>query len=634
MEVGLLDEPNLARPSPLSSGLDADNVILAKDQMLPQADYSASRPIQEASSLVFSVQELSLVKAEFTCCGQLDLLRISDFEPQACSGESEAHHLRDGAAREEQPFSRAERSRVHLTTCLPALSQVHNRFVNSSEQMTSLSPPWTQWTDSELSSRLEAKYDPLSALPLPSLSSSSISSLRSQAEEIYPTPEVFPENTRLPFMPRKATPYGFCSSPASESGRLAFMNEEGHPSGATRERLFNQQLPAWYCVPGSRRGGVDWARWKPTKFQCSFCKERFLIESDLRNHLGTHKRYREYVKRELQYIYPDLGGSNLKNSTQELLQKSLAYRKPVKETANNRPLQYDKTVSLGNTNDRGNAGQPTFSAHLITSQKFGARDGYTPSHTLHRASHLGDEQFISLGDSSNKYAIDLEVTGATIFEIASEIVPSLQNAHPSMHLELTTALAGSSINNQKSGGCSEEIKKLDDSPDAAIFDFEMDTVQDNGHHQFLAIAELSLASTKHKLTARIMNEFLAFSKRNLASVVQTHGTDSERTTNDAPEPRSGSSYQNSSSDRSRQYTIGHENSNGNEDGGDDDNDDQRPPKRPRTSSTPLDIFNSGTKFACPYRKYDPRKYCVRNWRSCALTPLDSVARVKFVVHSL
>jgi hypothetical protein len=33
-------------------------------------------------------------------------------------------------------------------------------------------------------------------------------------------------------------------------------------------------------------------------------------------------------------------------------------------------------------------------------------------------------------------------------------------------------------------------------------------------------------------------------------------------------------------------------------------------------------------FACPYRKHNPRKYCVADWRSCALGPHKTVARVK------
>jgi hypothetical protein len=40
--------------------------------------------------------------------------------------------------------------------------------------------------------------------------------------------------------------------------------------------------------------------------------------------------------------------------------------------------------------------------------------------------------------------------------------------------------------------------------------------------------------------------------------------------------------------------------------------------------------NKRNKFACPYRKKNPHTYCSDNkqWRSCALTPLESIARVK------
>jgi tetratricopeptide (TPR) repeat protein len=39
-------------------------------------------------------------------------------------------------------------------------------------------------------------------------------------------------------------------------------------------------------------------------------------------------------------------------------------------------------------------------------------------------------------------------------------------------------------------------------------------------------------------------------------------------------------------------------------------------------------------FACPYRKHNPRKYCVRDWRSCALSPQKTVARVKYATPLL
>jgi len=57
------------------------------------------------------------------------------------------------------------------------------------------------------------------------------------------------------------------------------------------------------------------------------------------------------------------------------------------------------------------------------------------------------------------------------------------------------------------------------------------------------------------------------------------------------------------------------------------NGDGRNPKRPCFSSPPP-TQDDNDKFACPYRKHDTRKYCVQHWGPCALTPLDTIARVK------
>jgi hypothetical protein len=54
----------------------------------------------------------------------------------------------------------------------------------------------------------------------------------------------------------------------------------------------------------------------------------------------------------------------------------------------------------------------------------------------------------------------------------------------------------------------------------------------------------------------------------------------------------------------------------------------RSPKRPKNLLSPPRNISDTSKFACPYRKHNARKYCVRNWRSCALTPLETIARVK------
>lgn len=62
----------------------------------------------------------------------------------------------------------------------------------------------------------------------------------------------------------------------------------------------------------------------------------------------------------------------------------------------------------------------------------------------------------------------------------------------------------------------------------------------------------------------------------------------------------------------------------------DENDEaeKRNPKRPKGLLSPPRNQDDTRKFACPYRKHDAKKYCVRHWRSCALTPLETVARVK------
>jgi hypothetical protein len=67
-----------------------------------------------------------------------------------------------------------------------------------------------------------------------------------------------------------------------------------------------------------------------------------------------------------------------------------------------------------------------------------------------------------------------------------------------------------------------------------------------------------------------------------------------------------------------------------EDGQDRGRDDSTNSKQPRTLLSPLHNQEDNSKFACPYRKRNPRKYCVRDWRTCALTPLETVARVKYV----
>jgi hypothetical protein len=60
----------------------------------------------------------------------------------------------------------------------------------------------------------------------------------------------------------------------------------------------------------------------------------------------------------------------------------------------------------------------------------------------------------------------------------------------------------------------------------------------------------------------------------------------------------------------------------------DDEKDEEGCRRPEGVSTSNDFAGISSYFACPYRKRNPRKYCVRDWRPCALTGLKSISRVK------
>lgn len=59
-----------------------------------------------------------------------------------------------------------------------------------------------------------------------------------------------------------------------------------------------------------------------------------------------------------------------------------------------------------------------------------------------------------------------------------------------------------------------------------------------------------------------------------------------------------------------------------------DDEQNRPSKRKGKERERIDSPELPPGYACPYRKYNPRKYSVQAWRTCALTPHTSVPRVK------
>jgi len=102
------------------------------------------------------------------------------------------------------------------------------------------------------------------------------------------------------------------------------------------------------------------------------------------------------------------------------------------------------------------------------------------------------------------------------------------------------------------------------------------------------------------------------------------------TTTDVSTSRSGTEGIASSQNPISENKKGKQKRKNDEDDDDDGTGDHREFKRPKNFlSSPVDRDDK-KKFACPYRKNNPCKYRSGNkhWRSCAITPLENVARVK------
>jgi len=59
-----------------------------------------------------------------------------------------------------------------------------------------------------------------------------------------------------------------------------------------------------------------------------------------------------------------------------------------------------------------------------------------------------------------------------------------------------------------------------------------------------------------------------------------------------------------------------------------DENDRKKPKRFQGGAMSPTGSEDSFKYACPFRKHNARKYCVKDWRSCALTAHLTVGRVK------
>ena len=159
--------------------------------------------------------------------------------------------------------------------------------------------------------------------------------------------------------------------------------------------------------------------------------------------------------------------------------------------------------------------------------------------------------------------------------------------------------------------------QTDDSWDET--DWEEDTATD------MNIAALSnLSAKKQNIIKRLMGEFWVIFNQSWGHNTRQHGSGSQ-----SSHPASSSNSQGSGNlpRSSSKKTNGKRPRHTSDDQDPGEDEDDQHPKRVANSFT-IECNADPRRFACPYRRHDPIKYCVRNWRSCALTGLETVARVK------
>ena len=169
----------------------------------------------------------------------------------------------------------------------------------------------------------------------------------------------------------------------------------------------------------------------------------------------------------------------------------------------------------------------------------------------------------------------------------------------------------------------ETESTIDDGEGPGTFDALAD-ISTHYHDEYsLALVKPVLTYAKRQLVDHIMEEFwILFNQGWVRNVRKCTGSTSvsgrESSSSSGPNSPDNQGSQKSQKSGKRRRDD--------EPNGDPD-DRGRVPERSKEGSKDLD--RRRLKFACPYRKHNSRKYCIQSiWRSCALTPQDTVARVK------
>jgi hypothetical protein len=135
------------------------------------------------------------------------------------------------------------------------------------------------------------------------------------------------------------------------------------------------------------------------------------------------------------------------------------------------------------------------------------------------------------------------------------------------------------------------------------------------------IIQKHLSPAKRELVERLMEEFWVIFNQNWKGIpLQRGSTSPPGSGSGSTTSRSGSPKPTTSSTTKRSR-----------DNGDDEDQDEssgRGVKRFQNAPKAPDISDNPGIFACPFRKHNPKKYSVKEWRICALTGYKSVARLK------
>lgn len=172
---------------------------------------------------------------------------------------------------------------------------------------------------------------------------------------------------------------------------------------------------------------------------------------------------------------------------------------------------------------------------------------------------------------------------------------------------------------------SEEESSDADSLDLTASLLELDEMQQR------RTLEAILTPMKRAFVDRLMNEFwVIFDQRMDNKFRKCPNNSTSSAGNGSAFSSTGSSqHQNTATEKKRSR---------NRASGDDElpGDDKRDSKRSRNTPGNAVDMEEDNKFACPYRKHNPRKYCVQytrqRWRHCALKSFPTISRLKFVIR--